>query len=84
MLIHKRIVYGVAERQSTCHGHGDYSTEDKICRIGSYGTGEFPPLFRTHAAAKEWLTTNRDRFLGSSLKVVPLTLQWEDKQSNEH
>lgn len=51
----KDVLYTVAIARSECHGHGDYSTEEKVCRMGPYGSGEFPPLFRTREEAQRWL-----------------------------
>jgi hypothetical protein len=65
-------IYTIATKSTQCHGHGDYSTEDHICRTGSYGTGEFPPAFKTkeeaekHLAGIEW---------NSQLVVVELELR---------
>lgn len=47
-------VYAIATKTHECYGHGDYGTELCICR-GPYGTGEFPPTFRTLDAAQKYL-----------------------------
>lgn len=68
-------VYGIAVKTSQCYGHGDFGQEERICRMGGWGSGAFPPLFATHelAAAHIKKMTEESR----ELVVVELTLQIE-------
>lgn len=50
-------IYAISTTQHECYGHGDFSDEDKICRRGSYGTGEFPPTFVRREDAERYLAT---------------------------
>jgi hypothetical protein len=50
-------VFGIADEQHQCNGHGDYSSEEKIVRLGMYGSGDFPPLFRSWDAAVAYIQT---------------------------
>jgi hypothetical protein len=48
-------IYTIAEETHECYGHGDYGTELRICKQGGYGTGNFPPLFKTKEKAQEYI-----------------------------
>ena len=68
------IIYTIATLCSEIYGHGDSGKELKICKLGSYGSGDFPVCFRTEQEAYIYL--NRLRSLGeiSNAKVVELRL----------
>ena len=38
-------LFTIAKETSECYGHGDFGTEQRICKTGDYGSGDFPPLF---------------------------------------
>jgi len=65
-------VYTIAVESNECYGHGDYGSELRIIRMGIYGSGNFPPLFTTRAAAEEWLKNRSNRF--HSTRIVELEL----------
>jgi hypothetical protein len=48
-------IYTIASEVSKCYGHGDYGTEQTICRDGAYGSGSFPPAFKTRESAEDYL-----------------------------
>lgn len=48
-------LFTIAKETSECYGHGSYGTEQRICKTGPYGTGDFPPLFSTPEKAQEWI-----------------------------
>lgn len=50
-------IYTIANKVSECYGHGSFGDELRICRQGSYGSGEFPPAFKTREAALQHLST---------------------------
>lgn len=54
-----RKVFGIAEKQSVCYGHGDNGSELKICKMGAYGSGDFPPIFLDEEKAAEWINNNK-------------------------
>lgn len=47
-------MFTIAIETHECYGHGDYGTEQRICRVGEYGQGDFPPLFHTYDEAEEY------------------------------
>jgi hypothetical protein len=55
-------IYTIATETHECYGHGDFGTEQRIVRTGSYGSGGFPPAFTTREAATEWLKANGKTF----------------------
>lgn len=66
-------LFTVGIEASECYGHGDFGKEVKICRMGSYGSGEFPPFFATESSCREWLAANKDKFYSTTV-IVPVTL----------
>ena len=48
-------IYAIANETHECYGHGDYGTELRICRQGSYGVDGFPPTFKTQEAAQKYI-----------------------------
>jgi hypothetical protein len=66
-------VYGIAQLVSQVYGHGDCGSEQHICRMGPYGSGEFPPLFHTAEAAQVWISQQQVSF--PEFKVVELELK---------
>lgn len=66
-------VFGIAQDVSRVYGHGDNGIEDHICRLGAYGSGEFPPLFHTPQAAQAWIDQQPQKW--PKLKVVELKLE---------
>lgn len=66
-------IYTVATETSQCYGHGDYGTEQHIVRTGPYGSGEFPPAFKTRKAAEKWLKANKREFF-SKAAIVELEI----------
>lgn len=65
-------VYGLAVTESQTYGHGDYGSEEIIKREGSYGTGEFPPLFQSMDSARQWLGNRKEKW--PTYKVVAMRL----------
>ena len=65
-------VYTIAVESNECYGHGDCGVELRIVRMGSYGSGNFPPLFTTRVAAEEWLKKTSNLFY--STHIVELEL----------
>ena len=58
--------YTIATEAKECYGHGSYGTEQKICRIGCYGEGEFPPVFTSKEEAqkfKESMESKHDKVI---------------------
>lgn len=47
-------VYGLAIETHECYGHGDYGTEQRICRMDAYGMGPYPPVFEKREQAEEF------------------------------
>ncbi len=45
-------IYTIADETHETYGHGDFGKEQRICRQGSYGSGDFPPAFKTREAAQ--------------------------------
>lgn len=66
-----KTLYTFAVNKSVCYGHGDYQHEDQILRTGSYGEGDFPPVFSTREKAEAFLE-NRNGQVG--WKIVELHL----------
>lgn len=64
-------IYTIANETDECYGHGDYGRELRICCQGGYGTGGFPPAFRTQKAAQKYLDGIK---WNSDKKVVELEL----------
>jgi hypothetical protein len=50
-------LYTVAKKKNVCFGHGGYYDEKQIVPMGSYGEGEFPPLFKTTEEAEQFIQT---------------------------
>lgn len=48
-------LFGLAQDTHQVYGHGDTGTELRICRMGPYGTGEFPPVFTSRKNAEDWI-----------------------------
>jgi hypothetical protein len=48
-------LYTIATETHECYGHGDFGTEQRIIREGSYACGEFPPCFELKADAQAYL-----------------------------
>ena len=48
-------LFTIAKETSECYGHGDFGTEQRICKTGDYGSGDFPPLFSNPEKAQEWI-----------------------------
>jgi len=63
--------YTIANVTSECYGHGDYGSELRIVKHGGigYGTGNFPPIFRTKSLAENWMKSQD--FTGE-LRIVDL------------
>lgn len=49
--------YAIARDTSECYGHGSFGTESRICRMGAYGVGEFPPVFTQEKDAFAWVAS---------------------------
>lgn len=62
-------LYGIATKTNVCSGHGDYSDDLRICKMGYYGNDGFPPLFLTIEDAKNYISENR------MYGVVPVELK---------
>lgn len=45
-------IYALAKVSNECYGHGDFGNENRICRMGAYGMGEFPPVFTSKEDAE--------------------------------
>jgi len=68
-------VYTIAVESNECYGHGDCGVELRIVRMGSYGSGNFPPLFTTRVAAEEWLKRDSNQFYSMlTMRIVELDL----------
>jgi hypothetical protein len=52
-------IYTIADETHETYGHGDFGTEQRILRQGSYGCGEFPPAFTTRRSAQEWIDAQK-------------------------
>ena len=65
-------VFGIARTSRQVYGHGDSGDEQKLERTGSYGTGEFHPLFVNEVDAATYLCSIP---YNHNLAVVPLTLK---------
>lgn len=52
--------YTIATRATECYGHGDYGEAEKICRVGDYDTGEFPPIFTDRSKALDYMMSQND------------------------
>lgn len=48
-------LYTIASETHEIYGHGDSGIEFRICKEGSYGTGEFPPVFEDRNLAQDYL-----------------------------
>lgn len=48
-------IYTIATETHQTYGHGDFGTERRIVREGSYGAGEFPPAFTRRESAEAYL-----------------------------
>lgn len=75
-----KTVYTFSHGERVCNGHGDYSDEDRIKRMGPYGTGEFPPVFEDKIEALEWIEQQTKWFGG---KLVELTLVTSSRSGPE-
>lgn len=64
-------VYGLAIETHECYGHGDYGTEQRICRLGPYGLGTFPPVFEKREQAEEFA-----RKMASKVTLVVVELDY--------
>ena len=66
-------IYTVAKIERKCYGHGDFGEEEKIGRIGVYGTGDWPKAFRTREGAQAYMDSFRYHEAGTvivELEVV--------------
>jgi hypothetical protein len=66
-------VYTIAKSRTECYGHGDFGTEKKVCRMGAWGEGDYPPVFMTEKAARNWLD-KQDAIGRNSASIIPLIL----------
>lgn len=67
--------YIVAKITQETYGQGDTGTETRICRMGGYGSGEFPPAFLSRDGAAEWLKAKRaERALFSDAEIVEISI----------
>lgn len=48
-------IYTTATETRECYGMGDYGTEQRITRVGDYGSGGFPPVFKTREQAQAYI-----------------------------
>jgi hypothetical protein len=51
--------YTLASSSRECFGHGDYGTVQRISREGDWGSGPFPPLFKTKEDAEKYRSRNQ-------------------------
>lgn len=65
-------IYTIATETHECYGHGDYGNELRICKAGAYGSGKFPPVFKTREQAANYLDTIE---LNAEMEIVELELQ---------
>lgn len=66
------IFYTVALETHETYGHGDSGKELRICKLGGYGTGDFPPLFLSREEAEKWRIAQP--YFGARSEVVQLNL----------
>lgn len=64
-------IFGIAKKVSQVYGQGDYGDEYLISPQGSYGYGEYPPVFESREEAQKYLN-GMEYFTG---KVVELNYQ---------
>ena len=74
-------VYGIAQAQRECHGHGDFVDELAIRRRyvrvpNQPYAEEFPPLFLTEKEAWDWIKKQNHAF---DLEPVKLKLMLPDE-----
>lgn len=67
-------IYTIADETNECYGHGDFGSELRICHQGGYGTGEFPPVFKSRKAAEKYLNGIK---WNCNKKIVTLNLRDE-------
>jgi hypothetical protein len=49
--------YAIARDSSDCKEHGHCAPESKICRMGAFSLGEYPPIFTQEKDAFDWVAT---------------------------
>lgn len=68
-------IYTIAVKQTMCHGHGDYRTDEKIVRLQIGSDLKFPPVFQNPKDASSWLDSHKDhlfcRAVVVSLDLIP-------------
>ena len=47
--------YTIANVERQCYGYGDFGSEEVIKRAGPWGSGDFPPLFKSRTDVEAWL-----------------------------
>ena len=67
-----KTLYTVAFETHETYGHGDSGTELRICKLGGYGNGDFPPLFLSPEEAEAWRIAQP--YFGARSVVVQLNL----------
>jgi hypothetical protein len=68
----EQVFYTIAQETSVTYGMGDSGKSIRICKLGSYETGDFPPLFTTAQEARKFqlsLDTLGVRYFIVGLKV---------------
>jgi len=65
-------LFGLAQESHEVYGHGDNGKEQRICRQGSYGSGQFPPCFTAKEAADDYVKKHNRTH--PPFIVVPLKL----------
>ena len=67
--------YTIATELHVTEGHGESDDYEVIMRTGSYGSGDFPPLFTSRLKAEAWLADREYRWISPS--IVELHLHYE-------
>lgn len=67
-------IFTIAVKSHETYGHGDNGIETRIIKLGSYGTGDFPPCFPTYKLAAEWLSRHYKQFYVDTV-IVELELR---------
>jgi hypothetical protein len=73
-------IYTIGKTQSTTSGHGESGSETRICGLGSWGGGPFPPAFLSLEAAQKY----RDEMqFNHNLSVVSLEIEESEFTSED-
>jgi hypothetical protein len=68
----ERVLYTLAQETNVTYGMGDTGMAMRICKLGAYETGEFPPLFSTAEEAGKFKSALNDgvRYFVVGLKIA--------------